>query len=80
MLLYLYIFFVLGEVLVYGEYVIIYVVFDVVNNIVNCSFYVVVIRKYCLNYFWFYCRLVVVNFLVILVNINGILLYLEYIN
>lgn len=51
MLLYLYIFFVLGEVLVYGEYVIIYVVFDVVNNIVNCSFYVVVIRKYCLNYF-----------------------------
>lgn len=51
MLLYLYIFFVLGEVLVYGEYVIIYVVFDVVNNIVNCSFYVVVIREYCLNYF-----------------------------
>lgn len=47
--------FVLGEVLAYGEYVITYVAFDAANNTANCSFYVAITRKYCMNHFWLHC-------------------------
>jgi hypothetical protein len=40
-----------GEVLAYGEYVVMYVAFDAANNTGNCTFHVAVTRKQFMFFF-----------------------------